>query len=517
MSESIVSPHNVGSFGLHGASCGKESSLDVPAKRGEGFSSRKISPPSDDGGVFDSNAPYKADPFPKPPTNPKVVPKSKPKPAAAPKAPMSLLDKITTLGPDRKTTAHQLVTSIHPPDLKSTGCVLNAIRQITLLADKKKGLGPEATRVIADLAEWGMMWAKKEGESKKDEETTGLPQKETPLGERMGQLQKKLDEVLKGLSNQQQPPPVPHVHDNCRSQLPPHSKPAIPSSSSSPSPRHSVSVSLMKCTKASKLRNMPNQELTAKIQSTVRGCNSESLNSVTVQAVSFKGRDHLKIFVKTEDEAQSFLRFSENWLAALAPGVTLITKVFKIVIHSVSSYHKPKSESSRAEIIDKNPELTEGNFIDDCWLNEKAISSGKKASSLVISVASEAAANHILEHGIIIEQAICYGEWYQSGPEQCYRCQEWDGHRSYQCPRKTAICARCAGPHQTGACPCPHNGKCKSVRDCPVTPKCTLCESVQIGSGNHFAFDKSCPIHQKAFEEARLGSSSSHVSLHYSS
>ncbi|KAJ7577835.1 hypothetical protein C8J56DRAFT_1060522 [Mycena floridula] len=325
---------------------------------GGGFSSQKISPPSDDGGVFDSSTSSKADPSSKAPPKAKAAPKAKLKPAHAPKTPMSLLEKITSSGPDGKTTAHQLATSIHPPDLNSSESVFNAICQILLLADKKKGLGPEATRVVGDLAEWGMMWAKKEGE-KRGEDEPMLPQKETPLGERMGQLKRKLDEVIKGFTNQQQLPTASHLRDTRRSLPPPHSKPAIPASPSSPSPRHSVSISLTKCTEASKLCNLPNRELTAKIQGAVRGCNSELLNSVEVQAVSFKGRDHLKIFVKSEDEAQSLLQFSEKWLAALAPGVTLITKVFRIVIHSVLSYHQPKSKASRAEIIDKNPDLTE--------------------------------------------------------------------------------------------------------------------------------------------------------------
>ncbi|KAJ7573565.1 hypothetical protein C8J56DRAFT_1066065 [Mycena floridula] len=376
-SESIISPHNVTSFSLHGASCGMECDLNVSAKRGEGFSSWKISPPSDDGGVFDSGIHAKADPSLKPPAKPKSAPKMKQKPVPVLKAPVSLLKKIMSLGPDRKTTAHQLATSIHPPDLDSSTSMFNAMRQIALLADKKKGLGPEATRVMGDLADWGLMWAKKEGELRK-EVKPAAPQKESPLGERIGQIEKRLNEVLKGISNQQclmfMMPVTPSLHHTRKQLLPP-----------------------LQC--SSKLCNMPNRELTAKIQGAVRGCNSESLNSVQVQAVSFKGRDHLKIFTKTEGEAQALLRFLEKWLVALAPGVTLITKVFKIVIQSVSSYHKPRSEDCRAEIIDKNPELTEENFIDNHWLNEKAIVSGKKASSLVISVALETAVNHIIEHG----------------------------------------------------------------------------------------------------------------------
>ncbi|KAJ7588180.1 hypothetical protein C8J56DRAFT_1026209 [Mycena floridula] len=106
-SESNVTPQNVSGNVQLVSPLVEGTNQGRSAKRGESLSARTFSPPSDDGEV-DSCSSFSADPS-------HVQSPSNPKPK---KDAPSLLDKITASGPDGKTTAHILASSIHPPALK---------------------------------------------------------------------------------------------------------------------------------------------------------------------------------------------------------------------------------------------------------------------------------------------------------------------------------------------------------------------------------------------------------------
>ncbi|KAJ7572144.1 hypothetical protein C8J56DRAFT_59343 [Mycena floridula] len=514
--ESNVTPQNVSGNEQLVSPLVEGTNQGLSTKRGESLSARTFSPPSDDGEV-DSCSSFSADPS---------IAQSLPNPKPKKDAP-SLLDKITANGPDGKTTAHILASSIHPPALKDAASVFNAIIQITRLAvsdtnAKGKGAGVEATKKLRDLAEVGAVLLGREREMEKGPVERREHQQSVGdvIGEKLGSVERKINEVLKRIqdipSTSKGPsqataastsPQLGQKHQPAKQQ---QQTPQIPAK-----PRFMVTVSIRDSPDAVEIRSLTRKNLAIRVQSAIQGCDHPSLNDISISGVNPDGRDKLTVFAKSEPEATRLLQHSDLWIARLARGATLFTRAFKIVIHSVSTTFDPENRDDWDRVFDSNPELTRYNVLDIRWLNSKSITRGKMSSSLVITVSTEELANKLFNHGLFIEHALCFGEWYRNGPDQCFTCQEW-GHKSYQCPTGIAYCARCAQKHPTATCPCPHTTKCPSVRNCRISPKCVLCERARLNDPNaaiidssHFSFDKVCPFRQQAFERDRSTCSSS--------
>ena len=137
----------------------------------------------------------------------------------------------------------------------------------------------------------------------------------------------------------------------------------------------------------------------------------------------------------------------------------------------------------RDEIHTFNPIKVSGSV---GWLTAPDKRQGKRASSIVFTVITEAERKHCLKNGLFIAgekvQVVNYKAY--SPKTQCYRCQGF-GHNPATC-RKPIKCRLCAGNHHTRDHKCI---TCNSSNLCGHTEaKCTNC------NGNHTANSTECEI-----------------------
>jgi hypothetical protein len=77
---------------------------------------------------------------------------------------------------------------------------------------------------------------------------------------------------------------------------------------------------------------------------------------------------------------------------------------------------------------------------------------GQRASSVVLTVTTQAHQHAAVRKGVILDSAFCEASLHDLRTEskQCFNCLEW-GHTQNAC-QKQAYCGRCAGNHQTRDC-----------------------------------------------------------------
>src|SRR5207244_6696026 len=113
------------------------------------------------------------------------------------------------------------------------------------------------------------------------------------------------------------------------------------------------------------------------------------------------------------------------------------------------------------------------------WLY-KVILPTKKYASLIIEVASEAQANHLIREGIRVGHEVKDCQYFEKATRilQCYKCQRY-GHTQYSCKHAT-VCGNCAGSHRTDACTeqtknrchnCSKDGHNTRSNICPIRKK----------------------------------------------
>jgi hypothetical protein len=130
-----------------------------------------------------------------------------------------------------------------------------------------------------------------------------------------------------------------------------------------------------------------------------------------------------------------------------------------------------------------NPVKVTGNPF---WLTGPEKRDGKRASSMVFSVTTEAEKKHCLKEGLFIagERVRVVNYKAYSPRTQCYRCQGYS-HNPTTC-RKAVKCRLCAESHHTRDHNCT---TCNSSNLCShINAKCSNC------SGSHAADSTECEI-----------------------
>ena len=117
---------------------------------------------------------------------------------------------------------------------------------------------------------------------------------------------------------------------------------------------------------------------------------------------------------------------------------------------------------------------------------KKVIGSGKAFSSLIVEVSSAAAADRLMDHGMIESHRECECEYFERGCRvtQCFRCFKM-GHVAHNCKNKE-FCHKCGKDHNPE--------KCTAAKE---RSHCAECQKE-----GHKPWQKTCPIRAETKKRA---------------
>ncbi|KZV77936.1 hypothetical protein EXIGLDRAFT_784546 [Exidia glandulosa HHB12029] len=271
-------------------------------------------------------------------------------------------------------------------------------------------------------------------------------------------------------------------------------------------PAFCIVLSLAAVPAGAPLLTLTPADIKASIDSALRTSTVPALSGTSTHSVR---RERQKLFVHatSAEHKAALVRFSDEWLIALGPGIKLAVRRVSLQLDLVSTKFDPNSPAALDALHLSNPTtiLSRSHLQDVRWLHEtKAGKSGR--SSLVIIVSDFDTGRGILRDGLCILGEYCPANILPPVVHQCYRCQGF-GHQSSQClkqqqPRPLA-CGRCASPdHATSGCKCPARPTCIAMRRCThVILRCANCK------GAHKAFDANCPVKAAALKQATQSTS----------
>ena len=237
-------------------------------------------------------------------------------------------------------------------------------------------------------------------------------------------------------------------------------------------------------------KNTNENEYTSNLQQAI---DKTSAKGTTIRKLQKLLGKLLKIHCDNEDGAQQLQKI--DWEKAIAPGVTLASQEYGVVLHGVPINvldARTASQQDMQELIQKTNNKIEVRRV--APLMKKPRNPCAPTQSIVIFTSSPKEANAVLTSGICLERMNeetheKEGRTYdterynpQHRIKQCFKCQAY-GHKAEACTR-TTTCRRCAEEHET--------------RTCTVEfIKCTHC------NGDHPAWHHSCPRRQKEHEKLK--------------
>ncbi|KAJ7017652.1 hypothetical protein C8F04DRAFT_903081, partial [Mycena alexandri] len=179
-----------------------------------------------------------------------------------------------------------------------------------------------------------------------------------------------------------------------------------------------------------------------------------------VHSVRKLANGNILVQANTEEQANLLLLHGQEWTTLFEPDAYIHRKTHKLVANYVPTSFDARAAGAKTAIYHDNqgtiPSPT--SIIDVHWLHEQKDASVKKnASSLVIVLDDQAAAEGLIRRSLSIVGTSCPVSYYTPPPLQCYNCQVF-GCIAKACSCKPADlkCARCAEPHATRDCECPN-------------------------------------------------------------
>ncbi|KAK0503764.1 hypothetical protein EDD18DRAFT_1344652 [Armillaria luteobubalina] len=156
---------------------------------------------------------------------------------------------------------------------------------------------------------------------------------------------------------------------------------------------HTVTLSLVKVMDATSLHELSPKMLTQKVQEAIHGCGMPGLETVDIPGVQVMAKARIKVYAKTNTEANALLDMSGAWLPKLAPGATLVLRMWNVAVNSVPTTFRPDNRDNLDSLFEWNLDINPATVRKVCWLNVKAASKpGKRASSLVLTISDYAIA-----------------------------------------------------------------------------------------------------------------------------
>ena len=181
--------------------------------------------------------------------------------------------------------------------------------------------------------------------------------------------------------------------------------------------------------------------------------------------------------------AKNELEQSTEWLASIGKSAEVSRRVYSVLVHGVRTKSIDAEQQQQAidALTRQNRTLHPGLVIVKVAWPRAA--QGKDYSSLVVDTYEPAAANRILDEGIVEGADVKTCEIYHRNLRlrQCYKCQRY-GHVATACC-DLQCCAHCSGQHDTRQC---------RVSEDPARARCGACH--QRG---HKAWDKACTTRDK--------------------
>ena len=144
----------------------------------------------------------------------------------------------------------------------------------------------------------------------------------------------------------------------------------------------------------------------------------------------------------------------------------MLRKTFGVLVHGMRiTIDLSCQKRTIARMQEENKNLHQG--LEILWVAWpiKVTGSGKSHSSMIVEVASEAMANHILDHGLIDGHSECSCELFsrECRMTQCFKCHLFEHVAKIYC--NDLFCHKCEEKHQTDRCEmmmkCRHCTECK--------------------------------------------------------
>ena len=177
------------------------------------------------------------------------------------------------------------------------------------------------------------------------------------------------------------------------------------------------------------------------------------------------------------------LEQSTGWLASIGKSAEVSRRVYSVLVHGVrtKAINTENQQQAINTLAQQNRTLHPGLVIVRVAWPRAA--QGKDYSSLVVDTYNPAAANRLLDEGLVEGADVKTCEIYHRNLRlrQCYKCQKY-GHVATAC-RDQQCCAHCSGQHDTRQC---------RVAEDPARARCGACH--QRG---HKAWDKSCSVRDR--------------------
>ncbi|KAJ6454734.1 hypothetical protein C8R47DRAFT_928416, partial [Mycena vitilis] len=175
-----------------------------------------------------------------------------------------------------------------------------------------------------------------------------------------------------------------------------------------------------------------------------------------VHSVRKLANGNILVMAHNEEQAKLLVLHGNDWITSFEPNAELHRKKYYVKADYVPINFDPKAAGAASAIYYENAGTlsSPSSVLETRWLHEQKDAS-KSASSLVIVLDDEKAADALIHRSLALMGTSCPVSKFEPGPPMCFHCQG-HGHMAKACPKgkdPTAVkCARCAGSHATRDC-----------------------------------------------------------------
>jgi len=195
------------------------------------------------------------------------------------------------------------------------------------------------------------------------------------------------------------------------------------------------------------------------------------------------------LFRMNSEEGAEWIRKEgkEGFLAKMGGTSVVKERTATVVVEYVPVTFEPEVEGALRE-VEQVSGLKEGSIVRATYIKPKhRRAPGQKVAFAIFTFHYLDDANHVLCHGMLIENKQVWGHKKYPEPRRCYKCQAIGvTHIASECKAEHDTCARCGGNHRASVCNVTDESKFN----------CVNCEGLGHGPGNRY-----CPAMEKAAME----------------
>ncbi|SJL13579.1 uncharacterized protein ARMOST_17024 [Armillaria ostoyae] len=313
---------------------------------------------------------------------------------------------------DTELTPAEIASDIHVQELgRSTIDTITTIRNLLLASTRAKGtkyrLGAVATEKAIDLCEMQLATlSMRPMDGARPTERTRVQRPAETVVERLEVMEKRILQAIESSKVSLEPtgarppaiPPLTRTPTKSPTKPPPQPYAPPPPPPVSKPKHHHVVVSLSGMKDTSHLRDITPRQMSARVQEAIRGCGVPSLENLDVIGTQFTGKTRMKVYVRTDQDAQALLEAAEAWTPKLGPGAALVVRTWSVVVDSVPTTFRPTNKDDLAYLFQRNPEVTPTNLRQIRWLKESSAKDpAKRDSSIVLAISDYDVASEVAE------------------------------------------------------------------------------------------------------------------------